>query len=419
MNFRDLKLSPRILENLDAADYTAPTPIQELAIPPALAGRDVLGTAQTGTGKTAAFSLPLLQRLSGHRATRRATRLRALVLTPTRELAAQIGDSLHTYGRGLGLTHTVVVGGVNIRPQIAALGDGVDILIATPGRLLDLLERRALTLQHVQALVLDEADRMLDMGFLPAVRQLLRRLPRRRQTLFFSATMPPKIRHLTAEILREPAVVSAAPDSAPADAVDQAVYLVDRVRKRHLLIHLLADERITRALVFTRTKHGANRLTRQLGAAGIDAAAIHGNKSQRARVRALDAFRGGSLRVLIATDVASRGIDVEAVSHVINFDLPNVPETYIHRIGRTGRAGRSGVALSLCDADERLYLRDIERLLGNDIERVLDHPFPPTRSPAPEAPTASDKSRNNPKRSARRRGRRSPRRRGRGARVTR
>ena len=374
MNFDNLDLLPQLRENVRAAGYTTPTPIQEQAIPPALEGRDVLGTAQTGTGKTAAFTLPVLQRLdalAGDRAV-----LKALILTPTRELAAQIDESLSTYGKNMDLSHAVVFGGVNIKPQIRALQRGVDALVATPGRLLDLLGQRALTLEHVQLFVLDEADRMLDMGFLPDVRRLMRQLPAQRQTLLFSATMPPEILRVTDELLRNPAVVSVHPTSSAVETVRQHMYFVDRGDKQRLLVDLLRRDAKGRTLVFTRTKHGANRLTRQLLDARVDAIAIHGNKSQRAREHALESFRRGSLRVLVATDVAARGIDVDGVNHVINFDLPNVPETYVHRIGRTGRAGRDGIALSFCDLEERPFLAGIERLIGKHVDRVDDHGYP-------------------------------------------
>jgi len=344
-----------------------------------LEGRDVLGTAQTGTGKTAAFSLPVLQRLdelAGDTPT-----LRALILTPTRELAAQIDENFRTYGKGMDLWHTVLFGGVNIKPQIRTLQKGVDAVIATPGRLLDLLNQHALSLKNVELFVLDEADRMLDMGFLPDVRRVIKLLPQKRQTLFFSATMPPEIRSLTQQLLHNPAVVSVDPVSSTAEAVEQRLYFVDRPNKRRLLVDLLKGTDHTRTLVFTRTKHGANQLTQHLQKAGVQAAAIHGNKSQGARVRALEGFRGNSIAVLVATDVAARGIDVEGVSHVVNYDLPNVPETYVHRIGRTGRAGRSGIALSFCNTEERPFLVDIERLIGRHVDRVEEHAYPPSDAP--------------------------------------
>ena len=382
MKFQDLDLLPELLDNVHAAGYENPTPIQEMAIPPALTGRDVLGTAQTGTGKTAAFTLPVIQRLDAMAGDE--PKLRALVLTPTRELAAQIEESFRVYGKNMDLDHTVVFGCVNIKPQLRTLATGVDALIATPGRLLDLLERRALTLKDVGLFVLDEADRMLDMGFLPDVRRVIKHLPEKRQTLFFSATMPAEIMGLTDQLLVNPAVVNVDPVSSTAEAVEQHLYFVDKSDKARLLVDLLRDEAKSRALVFTRTKHGANKLTKQLLKANVVAAAIHGNKSQGARVRALEGFREGKIRVLVATDVAARGIDVDGVSHVFNYDLPNVPETYVHRIGRTGRAGRSGIALSFCDVEERPYLVDIERLIGQHVPRVVDHACPPTQPLPPE-----------------------------------
>jgi ATP-dependent RNA helicase RhlE len=359
--FDDLGLVPELRSAIDRAGYTHPTPIQQLAIPPALAGRDILGCAQTGTGKTAAFALPVLQRIDAQVGNK--PRLRALILSPTRELAAQIAESLDTYGQGLNLWHTVIFGGVSEKPQIAELRRGVDILVATPGRLLDLMGRGIVRLDDVELFVLDEADRMLDMGFLPDVRRISKALPAKRQTMLFSATMPPEIRRLAEGLLHDPVSVAVAPVSSTVDLVEQHVFFVEKTRKRKLLADLLHDPEVKHTLVFSRTKHGANRIVRDLAKAGIAAEAIHGNKSQGARTRALDAFRNGRLSVLVATDIAARGIDVEGVTHVINFDLPNVPETYVHRIGRTGRAGASGVAWSFCDPDERPHLTSIERLI--------------------------------------------------------
>ncbi|MEM1032670.1 MAG: DEAD/DEAH box helicase [Myxococcota bacterium] len=386
--FDDLGLCSALTRAVAEAGYRAPTRIQTLAIPPALRGDDVVGCAQTGTGKTAAFVLPLLQRLdatAGDEPT-----LRALVLTPTRELAAQIAEATATYGKHLDLWHTVIFGGVKDRPQIAELRRGVDLLVATPGRLLDLMGRGVVDLGSVEAFVLDEADRMLDMGFLPDVKRVVRSLPQPRQTLFFSATMPPEIRELADRMLRpqpgrpDPVTVNAAPVATPAERIAQNLYFVDKRNKRKLLLELL-DGRpdIERALVFSRTKHGANRIAKVLDHAGIRSAAIHGNKSQNARTRALEGFREGTIPVLVATDIAARGIDVEGVTHVINFDLPNVPETYVHRIGRTARAGASGVAMSFCDDDERAYLRDIERLMGRHLDRVATHGFVASDPPPP------------------------------------
>ncbi len=371
------------------AGYREPTPIQRKAVPPALAGRDLLGSAQTGTGKTAAFGLPLLERVSATAG--KKVVLRALILTPTRELAAQIGDNLATYGRYLSLYHTVIFGGVNDKPQIDELDKGVDVLVATPGRLLDLMGRGLVDLADVEIFVLDEADRMLDMGFLPDVKRVIAALPTERQTLFFSATMPKEIRALAEDLLDDPVTVAVAPVSAAADNVAQRVYFVDKADKKRLLVDLLRDEALEHTLVFSRTKHGANRVVKQLDRAGIAAAAIHGNKSQGARTRALDGFRSGDLNVLIATDIAARGIDVEGITHVINYDLPNVPETYVHRIGRTARAGASGVAVSFCETEERPYLADIERLLGKHIDRALDHGYPPSEPPPPPTDLAPRK----------------------------
>ncbi len=372
--FDALGLSAPILRAVKDAGYTEPTPIQRDAIPPAAKGRDVLGCAQTGTGKTAAFSLPLLQRVD--RLADDDPCVRALVVTPTRELAAQIGESITTYGKYLeDLWHTVIFGGVNEKPQIAELKKGVDIIVATPGRLLDLMNRGFVKLDKIDVFVLDEADRMLDMGFLPDVKRIVAKLPKKRQTLFFSATMPQEIRELAESMLHDPVSVAVAPVSATADRIEQHLYFVDKTNKRSLLAEVLAGDGLERALVFSRTKHGANRIAQFLEKRGVSSAAIHGNKSQGARTRALDGFKSGSVRVLVATDIAARGIDVEGVSHVINFDLPNVPETYVHRIGRTARAGASGIALSFCDTEEREYLVDIERLIGRHLERVDSHGF--------------------------------------------
>jgi ATP-dependent RNA helicase RhlE len=412
VTFDALGLSAPLLRAVRDAGYTTPTPIQVDAIPPALLGRDLIGCAQTGTGKTAAFALPVLQHLDARAGD--APRLRALVLTPTRELAAQIEQSFRTYGRHLDLWHTVIFGGVGEGPQKEELRRGVDALIATPGRLLDLMNQGVVSLQHVELFVLDEADRMLDMGFIHDVERVIRALPAKRQTLFFSATMPPSIRSLAARILHDPVHVAVDPVSTPAERVRQRVYFVDKANKRNLLLELVRDPTMTRSLVFSRTKHGANRIAEVLDRAGVKTAAIHGNKSQGARTRALESFRRGELRVLVATDLAARGLDVDDVSHVINFDLPNVPETYVHRIGRTARAGASGIALSLCDMDEREDLASIERLMGQHIERVDDHRFAATQPPpAPtdlrsRAPAPSVKSRPPP---ARRGGRGRPRRR--------
>ncbi|EDM81055.1 putative ATP-dependent RNA helicase RhlE [Plesiocystis pacifica SIR-1] len=378
MSFETLGLAKPLLRAVREAGYETPTPIQTQAIPSAIAGRDILGCAQTGTGKTAAFSLPILQRLDADPPDE--PRIRALIVSPTRELAAQIGANIGSYAKHLELWHTVIFGGVKDKPQIAELRRGVDVLVATPGRLLDLMGRGHIDLKRVEVFVLDEADQMLDMGFLPDIRRIVKALPSKRQTLFFSATMPSAIKELAATLLDDPVEVAVARVSEPAD-VDQRLYFVDKGNKRKLLVDLLrADPSVSRSLVFSRTKHGANRIAKHLSAAGVSSAAIHGNKSQNARTRALEAFKGGELRVLVATDIAARGLDISKVSHVINFDLPNVPETYIHRIGRTARAGNSGIALSFCDVEERAYLVDIERLLRAHIERIEDHGYPPSQA---------------------------------------
>ncbi len=379
VSFKDLGLAPALLRAVKDAGYDKPTPIQQQAIPAALAGRDIVGCAQTGTGKTAAFALPILQRLDATAGDEPA--LRALIITPTRELAAQIGDSFTAYGKHLELWHAVIFGGVNDKPQIRELRQGVDALIATPGRLLDLMGRGEIDLGQIEVFVLDEADQMLDMGFLPDIRRIVAALPKQRQTLFFSATMPPEIRTLAQGLLVDPVDVTVAQVSAPAELVEQRLFFVDKADKRKLLVQLVRERSVRRSLVFSRTKHGANRIAKYLDEAGVGSAAIHGNKSQGARTRALDAFKRGDLRVLVATDIAARGIDVEGVTHVINFDLPNVPETYVHRIGRTARAGASGVAWSFCDVEERPFLADIERLMRRHIERVDDHGYPPSQRP--------------------------------------
>jgi ATP-dependent RNA helicase RhlE len=388
--FEDLGLIPPILRAVAEAGYATPTPIQSRAIPSLLQGRDLLGLAQTGTGKTAAFALPILQRLvssgrtpTGHRP------IRALILTPTRELASQIGESLATYGRHLILRHTVIFGGVGQRPQEEALRRGIDILVATPGRLLDLAGQGFVDFRYLEIFVLDEADRMLDMGFVHDVRRVLSLLPAKKQSLFFSATMPPEAQQLADGLLHDPLTVAVAPVSATADRIEQSLYFVEKADKRRLLVELLRDRGMTRVLVFSRTKHGANRVAEHLEKARIGAAAIHGNKSQGARERALGGFKAGTIRVLVATDLAARGIDVDEVSHVINFDLPNVPETYVHRIGRTARAGASGIALSFCEEEERAYLVDIERLTRNHIPRVEEHAFKSPLRPPPATDLAA------------------------------
>ncbi|MBL8838461.1 MAG: DEAD/DEAH box helicase [Alphaproteobacteria bacterium] len=368
--FSELGLAAPLLEALAAEGYERPTPIQTQAIPHVLTGRDLLGIAQTGTGKTAAFALPMLHRLANGRTAPAPRTCRALVLSPTRELASQIADSFRTYGRNLNLTSTVVFGGVSEGSQIRALAAGVDILVATPGRLLDLAQRNVVRFDQVVTFVLDEADQMLDMGFIQPIRRIVRMLPAVRQNLFFSATMPQEIGKLAGELLRNPVQVSVAPVATTAERVDQHVVFVDTAQKRSALATLLRRDGFVRTLVFTRTKHGADRVVRHLEAVGIQAAAIHGNKSQNQRERALEGFRTGRAPILVATDIAARGIDVDGVTHVINFDLPNVSESYVHRIGRTARAGAAGTAISLCAPEERTYLRDIEKLTRQKVPEL-------------------------------------------------
>jgi len=379
MTFKDLNLVAPIMDALHAEGYTNPTPIQQEAIPIVLQKKDLLGCAQTGTGKTAAFAVPILQLLSaepqkGHR------NIKALILTPTRELAIQIGESFATYGKHLDVKHLVIFGGVSQGAQTHALKAGTDVLIATPGRLLDLMDQKFIHLQHLEIFVLDEADRMLDMGFIHDVKKVVGKIPVKRQTLFFSATMPPEIQKLAHTILTKPEKVEVTPVSSTVDAIDQLIYFVDRKNKRKLLNYLLKDSDVKSALVFTRTKHGADRVAKDLTKDGIEAQAIHGNKSQNARQNALNNFKNGQTRVLVATDIAARGIDVELLSHVINYELPNVPETYVHRIGRTGRAGASGIAVSFCDSEERDDLKSIEKLIGKKVPVVEKHPYPAEES---------------------------------------
>lgn len=372
--FNDLGLIEPILKALETEGYTHPTPIQAQAIPHLIKGRDLLGCAQTGTGKTAAFAIPILQELSSKPpAAKRA--IRTLILTPTRELAIQIGESFASYGRNLQIRQTVIFGGVGQRPQTDALHRGVDVVIATPGRLLDLMQQGFVHLNGLEIFVLDEADRMLDMGFIHDVKKVIAKIPAKRQTLFFSATMPPVIAKLASSILTDPIRVDVAPVSSTADTIDQHLYMVDRADKNKLLIHLMQGDTIREALIFTRTKHGANKVAKILVQEGIGAEAIHGNKSQTARQNALKNFKEGKIRALVATDIAARGIDIDGLTHVINFDIPNIPETYVHRIGRTGRAGALGRALSFCDHEEKAYLRDILRLIARDIPIVEEQPY--------------------------------------------
>lgn len=375
MTFEQLQLIEPIRKALREEGYTIPTPIQAEAIPNVLDGYDLLGCAQTGTGKTAAFSIPILQNLYNERQKGFVRGIKALILTPTRELAIQIGESFSAYGKYTKLKHTVIFGGVGQKPQTDALGRGVDILIATPGRLLDLINQGFISLKTLDYFVLDEADRMLDMGFIHDIKRILPLLPKKRQSLFFSATMPPEIERLAGTILVKPRKVEVTPASSTVDKIDQSVFFVEKGEKVSLLTHLLKDSSLESVLVFTRTKHGADKVARVLAKANIGAEAIHGNKSQTARQRALTNFKDHTTRVLIATDIAARGIDVDHLSHVINYELPNVPETYVHRIGRTGRAGRSGVAYSFCDAEEVPYLKDIQKLIGKQIPVVGGNEF--------------------------------------------
>jgi len=366
-----------ILRALKTEGYTTPTPIQEQAIPIVLQNRDLLGCAQTGTGKTAAFAIPILQLLYQDRLNHKEQKtIKALILTPTRELAIQIDESFAAYGKHTGLKHMVIFGGVSQNPQTDALRRGVDIVVATPGRLLDLMNQGFVHLQHIRMLVLDEADRMLDMGFVHDVKKIIAKVPVKRQTLFFSATMPNEIKQLADSILNRPERVEVTPVSSTADTIQQSLYYVEKNDKKALLIHLLKDKAIKTALVFTRTKHGADKVVKDLVRVGITGEAIHGNKSQNARQRALSNFKNRTTRVLIATDIAARGIDIDELSHVINYELPNIPETYVHRIGRTGRAGLNGVALSFCDAEEVEFLKDIHKLISKQIPVEEGHPYP-------------------------------------------
>jgi ATP-dependent RNA helicase RhlE len=367
MLFRSLNIIEPILKAVEEEGYSTPTPIQSESIPIILKGTDLLGCAQTGTGKTAAFAIPILQLLSSKIILGKKRKIRSLIVTPTRELAIQIEESFKAYGRHTGLTSTVVFGGVNQNPQVAALRNGVDILIATPGRLLDLMNQGYITLRDIEIFVLDEADRMLDMGFIHDVKKLLLALPKTRQSLFFSATMPPDIIKLAGTILHNPIKISVTPDSPVVEIIQQSVFFIDKGNKSALLLEILKDQKIKTALVFTCTKHGANIVVKTLLKHGISAEAIHGNKAQSARQRALSNFKDQTTRILVATDIAARGIDVDDLRYVINYEIPNIPETYVHRIGRTGRAGAEGTAFSFCDAKEKEYLRDIEKLIGKKI----------------------------------------------------
>jgi len=376
MQFQSLNIIEPILKSLNEEGYVTPTPIQAQSIPIVLEGTDLLGCAQTGTGKTAAFAIPIIQLLNKNKAYGNRRKIRSLIVTPTRELAIQIDESFKAYGRHTTLVSTVIFGGVNQNPQVAALRNGVDILIATPGRLLDLMNQGHLSLREVEIFVLDEADRMLDMGFIHDVKKLLAVLPKQRQSLFFSATMPPVIIKLANTILHNPKKVSVTPVSSTVDIINQRVYFVDKGNKNALLIELLKDQNIKTALVFTRTKHGADKVVKMLQKYEIKAEAIHGNKAQNARQRALANFKAQTTRVLVATDIAARGIDVDDLEYVINFEMSNIAETYVHRIGRTGRAGAKGTAISFCDAEEKAYLRDVEKLIAKKIPVVEGHKFP-------------------------------------------
>lgn len=395
MLFKELNLIPPILKALEREQYTSPTPIQEQAIPPILSGRDLLGCAQTGTGKTAAFAIPTLQLLNEARVPGPSRRkIRALVVTPTRELALQIFENFNSYGKFLELRSAVIFGGVSQRPQEVALHKGVDILVATPGRLNDLIQQKLVDLKDLKILVLDEADRMLDMGFIHDVKKIIAKTPPKKQTLFFSATMPEAIAKLANSLLINPVKVAITPVSSTVETIQQYLYFVDKTNKRDLLLHILKDTSISSSIVFTRTKHGADRLVRYLNRANISAQAIHGDKSQNARQQALANFKNRTLRILVATDIAARGIDIDELTHVINYELPNIPETYVHRIGRTGRAGHSGVAISLCDYEEQEYFKSIEKLIGKRIQIVKDHPYPMEQT-AP-APKVVEQPRNKP-----------------------
>jgi len=397
MHFESLNIIEPILKSLKGEGYTIPTPIQEQAIPIILRGTDLIGCAQTGTGKTAAFAVPILQLLSNNKKFDKKRKIRSLIVTPTRELAIQIEESFKTYGRYTGLTCTVVFGGVNQNPQTTALRNGVDILVATPGRLLDLMNQGFISLKEVEIFVLDEADRMLDMGFIHDVRKIIAALPQKRQSLFFSATMPPEIVKLAGSIVYKPVKVEVTPSASTVDIVNQFVYFIDKGNKNALLIELLKDDKIKTALVFTRTKYGADKVVKVLKKKNIIAESIHGNKAQNTRQRALSNFKSQSTRVLVATDIAARGIDVDDLEYVINYEIPNISETYVHRIGRTGRAGANGTAISFCDADEKAYLKDIEKLITKKIQVVDNHPFPLIDNNPVKAPKQQHGDHNRPR----------------------
>ena len=388
MQFKDLELIEPIQKALKEEEYTEPTSIQEKAIPLVLNGHDVLGSAQTGTGKTAAFAIPILQRLyEDQQRNKPSKHIEALVITPTRELALQIGESFSTYGRYTKIRNTVIFGGVNQNPQIRALRSGINVLVATPGRLLDLMDQGHVKLVNIKYFVLDEADRMLDMGFIHDIRKIIERLPENRQSLFFSATMPPNIVNLSKKILNQPKKVAVDPVSSTADTIQQYLYYTNRDTKMSLLCHILENEDMDQVLLFSKTKHGADRIARNLKKKKISSASIHGDKAQNQRQKALKQFKSGQLRVLVATDIAARGIDIDKLRYVVNYDISNVAETYVHRIGRSGRAGEEGVAISICEPEENQYIRDIEKLIGKKIDVVKDNPYPQTDKPM----TASEK----------------------------
>lgn len=407
MQFSNLNIIEPILKAIEEEGYTTPTPIQKQAIPLVLEGNDLLGCAQTGTGKTAAFSIPILQLLSKEPNDKGKRKIRALIVTPTRELAIQIGDSLKAYGRYAGLRSTVIFGGVNQNKQTNALSAGVDILVATPGRLLDLMTQGFISIKDVELFVLDEADRMLDMGFIHDVNKLLRALPAKRQNLFFSATMAPEILKLASTILRDPVKVEVTPVSSTAEIISQSLYFVDKGNKNSLLVDVLKQQTASSVLVFTRTKHGADKVVKYLAKNNIKGDAIHGNKSQNNRQRALSNFKNKTIRVLVATDIAARGIDVEGMELVINFEIPNIAETYVHRIGRTGRAGNKGAAISFCDIEEKAYLKDIEKLIQQKIPVVENHPYPMQvftveKKEQPKRPPSATREQQKPSKSFRR-----------------
>ncbi|MGD9558172.1 MAG: DEAD/DEAH box helicase [Mangrovibacterium sp.] len=386
MQFENLKIIAPILKALKEEAYTEPTPIQEKAIPLILDRHDVLGSAQTGTGKTAAFAIPILQHLhfEKQQQQRRSGYIQSLIVTPTRELAIQIGESLDTYGKYTGIKNTVIFGGVKQHAQVNELRAGVDILVATPGRLLDLMDQGYISLDRIRYFVLDEADRMLDMGFIHEIRKIIAKLPSQRQSLFFSATMPEYILDLSSKILKNPRKVEVNPVSSTAETIQQYLYYTNKDNKKDLILHILKDQRINPVLLFARTKHGADKIARHLKKENIKSDAIHGDKAQNQRQKALDKFKNREIRVLVATDIAARGIDIDKLKYVINYDIPNVAETYVHRIGRSGRAGDDGIAISLCEPEENAYVKDIERLIRKKISRIEDHPFPQTDRPMNE-----------------------------------